>query len=223
MPALMRVKLCGMTRPDDVAAAVALGADYVGVIFAGGPRMLTVPRAREVLEPARGRVAAVGVFGSGSAARIGQMARAAGVDVVQLHGDPAAADVDAMRSEFAGPVWAAYRMGGTMVGAGGQALFAVADAVVLDARDADVLGGSGKRLPWAELGPAISPLRAGRAALVLAGGLDASNVEEAVRLLKPDVVDVSSGIESAPGIKDHGRMRAYVDAAHAAALVLETT
>lgn len=212
----MRVKLCGMTRPEDAAAAVSAGADFIGVIFAGGPRTLTVARAREVLEPARGRAVAVGVFGPQAAAEIGAVARTLALGAVQLHGDPTADDVAAMRREFAGPVWAAHRMAGATVGAGGQALFGVADAVVLDARDADVLGGSGRRLPWAALAPGVAPLRGGHAALVLAGGLDPSNVAEAVRLVDPDVVDVSSGIESAPGIKDHDRMRAFIDAARGA-------
>ncbi|MBA3891327.1 MAG: phosphoribosylanthranilate isomerase, partial [Gemmatimonadaceae bacterium] len=206
------VKLCGMMRPEDVAAAVELGADFVGVIFAGGPRVLTVERARRVLEPARGRVRAVGVFGRADAAEIGAAALAAGIDVVQLHADPLPGDVTAMRAAFGGPVWAAARISGAALG-GAAALYDVADAVLLDARVDGALGGTGHTLPWASLRDDVQR-QAGRGALtVLAGGLRPENVATAIAAVRPDIVDASSGVEHEVGVKDHARMRAFIAAA----------
>jgi phosphoribosylanthranilate isomerase len=95
-------------------------------------------------------------------------------------------------------------------------LFEAADGVLLDSSVPGKLGGSGVPLPWNELVEQLRVLRDGaRAKLVVAGGLRAENVSDAIRLLRPDIVDVSSGVEAAPGIKDHARMRAFRDAVHA--------
>lgn len=214
---MTQVKLCGMTRPEDADAASALGASFVGVIFAGGPRTLSVERAIQVLAPVRGRSTTIGVFGAAPAATIADIAAAAGLDGVQLHGDPTAADVEAVRRRFGGIVWAVYRVGAGGVGPEASELFAMADGVVLDARSEDALGGTGRTLPWRALSRSLSQLRTAPAALVLAGGLRPENVAEAAHVLAPDVVDVSSGVESSPGVKDHNRMRAFMDATRTAA------
>lgn len=211
---MTRVKLCGMTRPEDVAAAAALGADYVGVIFAGGRRTLTPEQAREVLAPARGRVRTVGVFGNADAAEVGGVAAAVGLDVVQLHADPTPADVAAVRAVFDGPVWAAARLAGASLG-DADALYDAADAVVLDARVEGALGGTGHTLPWEALG-ADTRRHARRALTVLAGGLRRENVASAIALVSPDIVDASSGIEVRAGVKDHDLMRDFIAAARVA-------
>ena len=215
---MSEVKLCGMTRPDDVAAAVALGAGFVGVIFAGGPRLQTTEQAIATLEPARGHVRTVGVFGTASAGSIASIARAVHVDVVQLHGDPSPADVDAVRRHFAGEVWAVHRVRGSTLGPEAAPLFSAADAVVLDAHVDGALGGTGTALPWAAIAADLQRIPSRNARFVLAGGLRPGNVAEAVSLLAPDIVDVSSGVESAPGRKDHDQMRAFVLAAHSPAV-----
>ncbi|HEY0779269.1 MAG TPA: hypothetical protein VGD56_14985, partial [Gemmatirosa sp.] len=141
------------------------------------------------------------------------LAHAAALDVVQLHADPDTAAVAAVRRHWTGEVWAVVRVAGTDVPAHTASLFDVADAVVLDARvDGGPLGGTGVALPWAALADALAPLR-GRTPLVLAGGLRPENVAAAVAALAPDVVDVSSGVERAPGVKDHTRMAAFATAA----------
>jgi len=132
--------------------------------------------------------------------------------VIQLHGDPRAADVRAMRKRFGGRVWAVARADGSLLPDWTEELFHEADAVLLDARVKGRMGGTGVALEWGALADAVTALR-GRTPVVLAGGLKPENVAEAVRLLAPDVVDVSSGVESSPGIKDHARMRAFFDAA----------
>lgn len=206
------VKFCGVTRPEDAGEAMRLGASFVGAIFAGGPRTVTPERARELFDAAAGGPTAVGVFGADDADAIAANAITAGVEVIQLHGDPRAADVRAIRKRFGGLVWAVARADGSLLPEWTEELFHEADAVVLDARARGRLGGTGVALEWGALADSVASLR-GRTPVVLAGGLKPENVAEAVRVLAPDVVDVSSGVESAPGIKDHAKMRAFFDAA----------
>lgn len=210
-----KIKFCGLTRPEDAAAASALGAAFTGVIFAGGPRERDASIARTVLagasvsgtSPVR-----VGVFGADFVTRIPEVTARVALDVVQLHADPTAADIARARTVFAGKVWAAVRVQGTELPANAAEVAPTADGVVLDARvDAGPLGGTGAQISWAAIRDAVRSLHM-VGVLVLAGGLTAENVEEAVSVLRPDVVDVSSGVESAPGVKDHRRMADFAAA-----------
>jgi phosphoribosylanthranilate isomerase len=210
--AMADVKFCGLTRSDDAREAVRIGASFLGVIFAGGPRTLTGEAARNILRDAPRSARRVGVFGAASPADIAELTALAGLDIVQLHADPDAELVRSVRRAAGRPVWAAVRIRGDVIPESASSLFAEADGVVLDARSDHVLGGTGQTLEWANLAARLAPLR-GRAKLVLAGGLTAANVAEAVAALGPDIVDVSSGVESAPGIKDHQLMRAFIGAA----------
>jgi phosphoribosylanthranilate isomerase len=205
------IKFCGLTRPDDAACAVSLGAAYTGVIFAPSPRRLDPMVARTVLDAARGAARTAGVFGAESSRRIAEVAIEVGLDVVQLHGDPSPATVRDVRRVFAGEVWAVVRITGSELPANLSLLMDVADALVLDAKVPGQLGGTGVTFDWNRVAKALDR-RPGRARLVLAGGLKPENVAHAIRVVAPDIVDVSSGVESAPGIKDHARMRAFSDA-----------
>jgi phosphoribosylanthranilate isomerase len=150
----------------------------------------------------------VGVFGTNDPDEIARNAEEAQLDIVQLHNDPTASDVKAIRARFRGEIWAAIRIAGAHIPHEAEALFESADAIVLDTRSDKQLGGTGKALPWTDLAVDLARDR-GSSAVVLAGGLRPSNVGSAVRTLGPDVVDVSSGIESAPGIKDPWLMREF--------------
>ena len=209
------VKFCGLTRTTDVEEAVRLGARYVGVILASGPRLLRPDQAGRLLAAVPGDVARVGVFGAADPVLIAEQAREAGVAVVQLHGDPDAGAVAAVRARFEGTVWAVARVAGDVLPEGMDGLLREADAIVLDARSDKGLGGTGMTLPWARLAAQLGRLRSRGTALVLAGGLTPSNVAEAINAIDPDIVDVSSGVESAPGIKDHSLMGAFAGAARA--------
>ena len=210
------IKFCGMTRAEDATEAARLGASFVGVIFAGGPRQVTIDRAAGVLGELPRSVKRVGVFSNEHREIIGESARELGLHVVQLHGDCDAHDVGTLRRHFKGAVWAVLRIANGRVPPRAAELFDTADAVLLDAKVPGKLGGTGVTLPWRDLAEQLSTLRAqGRAKLALAGGLRPENVMEAIRLLRPEIVDVSSGVETAPGIKDHARMRAFTDAVHA--------
>lgn len=201
-----------MMRAEDAAFAVTLGARYVGVIFAGGPRRLTADAARLVLRGVPERVGRVGVFGAEPPGEIAACAEQLGLDVVQLHGDPGARTIGEVRRRWSGEIWAVQRIAGAEVPATVAELFDAADAVVADARVDGMAGGTGVALPWHALRDTLAPLRSRRARFVLAGGLRPENVADAIDALEPDVVDVSSGVEASTGIKDHDRMRAFRDA-----------
>ena len=207
---MAEMKFCGLTRPEDAAVAGTLGARYLGVIFAGGPRLLDASRAGEVLDGSPTSALRVGVFGRTAPAELGRIARAARLDVVQLHGDPTVADVSAARAETGAEIWAVVRVTDALP-VGSDELLHAADALLIDAKVSGALGGTGVRVDWNAIQGEVAARR-GRQRIVLAGGLAPDNVQEAIRALRPDVVDVSSGVESAPGIKDHARMRAFAAA-----------
>jgi phosphoribosylanthranilate isomerase len=209
---LAKVKFCGMTRPEDAALAAEIGASYIGVIFADGPRRVTPAEAREILDAAGKGVKRVGVFGANEPDEIQRTWEEARLDVVQLHADPTVEDVKSVRGKFRGEIWAAIRIAGTHIPAYAELLFDQADAILLDARGGTRLGGTGEALPWSDLAADLARDR-GSCAVVLAGGLTPYNVVSAIKTLAPDVVDVSSGVESAPGIKDPWLMRDFYAAA----------
>ena len=208
MPA--EVKICGLTRSVDAEYADAAGAAYLGVIFAGGPRERSPADARAVLSGRRARK--VGVFAQQSAAEIAEIASLVGLDVVQLHG---AADVDRIaevRAATGLEVWAVVRTSTGVLTDDHEALADAADALVVDALVPGQLGGNGVALPWMELGESLDAMASGHR-VVLAGGLTPDNVAEAIDYVSPMGVDVSSGVESAPGIKDQKLVRAFIAAA----------
>ncbi len=201
-----------MTRPQDAALGSEIGASYIGVIFADGPRQISPSQARTIFEVVSKGVKRVGVFGTNEPDEIARISAEANLDVVQLHADPLPSDVKAIRARFRGEIWAAIRIAGTHIPREAEMLFDTADAVVLDARSEKRLGGTGKALPWSDLAVDLARDR-GSSAVVLAGGLKPTNVVSAIRTLAPDVVDVSSGIESSAGIKDPWLMREFYAAA----------
>jgi phosphoribosylanthranilate isomerase len=205
---IAKVKFCGMMRPQDAALGAEIGASYIGVVFADGPRRVTPGAARTILDAAGDKVKRVGVFGTNAPEEIRRASEEARLDVAQLHADPTPADVAAIRETFDGEVWAAVRISATHIPPDAETLFDVADAVVLDARSENRLGGTGNALPWNALAADLARDR-GSSAVVLAGGLNPTNVESAIKTLAPDIVDVSSGIESAPGAKDPWLMRQF--------------
>lgn len=207
------VKICGLTRSIDAEYADAAGADYLGVIFAGGPRERTPAQARDTLAGRRARK--VGVFADHSEADIAATLARVGLDVVQLHAGASADRVERVRAATGAEVWAVVRTADGTLPEGVEELCDVADALVIDTLVPGRLGGSGIALPWDRVGESLDALDA-HPRIVLAGGLTAENVAEAIELVAPSVVDVSSGVESSPGIKDHARIRAFIAAARGA-------
>jgi phosphoribosylanthranilate isomerase len=208
-----RVKICGLTRREDAEVAARAGADFLGVVLApGGRRTVTAERAGEILSglaPAR-----VGVFVDATAEEMMRAARAAELHVLQLHGDESPVTARALR-EAGWTVWKAlHPRGGEELEAGVERWAASVDALLLDGWSPEAHGGTGARFPWREVAARRARVPPG-VALVAAGGMRAGNVAEAAALLRPDVLDVSSGVESAPGVKDAEAVRAFVAAVRA--------
>jgi len=207
----VEAKICGLTRPEDAAIAARLGAARLGVVFAWGPRVVTVEQAREIVA-ASGGVPVIGVMGPGSASGWLGVAREAGLSGVQLHGGASDAEAGTLRAAGL-EVW---RVATLAADADPEAVIGRlrtnADAVLVEA---GVHGGSGGgrgiRLD-VELARRARAVLAD-ASMVLAGGLDPDNVAEAIRLVGPDLVDVSSGVEISPGIKDMERIARFLEAA----------
>lgn len=175
--------------------------------------MLSIDGWRSTLSGVPGHVARVAVLGPMSPNAVVSEVATLGADIAQLHGDPTASDV-ALLSKRGLRVWPVLRVAGFELPHEAWALSEHANALVLDALVHGQLGGTGVALNWQALGESVERWRNEfpRVQLVLAGGLHADNVALAIQLLAPDVVDVSSGVEIAPGIKDPERMRAFADA-----------
>lgn len=195
----VEVKICGLTRAVDAALAVRSGAARLGVIFAGGPRRVTVPEAREVVHAAAG-VPVIGVFAPQDVDEILRIASQTGLRGVQFHRAATTAERTAIRR--AGyELWQVARVGSRN---GPQ------DPVLDQASELDVLlfepphpeGGGGHGIPLSLAAAAETRARIRECRVALAGGLRADTVAEAIRVVEPDLVDVSSGVEISPGTKD---------------------
>jgi phosphoribosylanthranilate isomerase len=197
----MILKICGITNGDDAAAAIQGGATAIGFNFYPlSPRYIAPERAAAI--PSATGVRRVGVFVNESRAHVEEIARVAALDVAQLHGDEQPADYPAHL-----PVWKGARFDDAFDFAAYQD--SPAEALVLDGPAGALFGGSGKTFDWCRVA-------AVRKRLILAGGLDASNVAQAIAAAHPWGVDACSKLESAPGRKDHRKMNEFLAAAKAA-------
>jgi phosphoribosylanthranilate isomerase len=210
---MIGIKICGLCRPVDAAAAVDAGADYVGVILAPATRRTqTLDTAKQIFERARG-ARRVGVFVNPELSMLRQAIRDLQLDVVQLHGEETP-DVARVAGESA-QVWKAVRVQAPdEIGKAAKAFSGAVHGLLLDAFHPTLSGGSGERLEWLSLTAERARLPAGLQ-VVVAGGLTPENVADAVYALSPDIVDVSSGVEASMGEKSVERMRAFVAAARA--------
>ncbi len=202
---MTRVKVCGITRVDDALLAIELGASALGFNFyPPSPRYVDPREALGIIRHLPPFVTAVGVFADEQdASRIRAVARQAGVSTVQLHGPRVPADASdlqpfsVIRAVAVGPNFHPDSL-----------LRLTAGAFLLDALDPKRPGGTGKTIDW---NAARAARETGRT-IILAGGLTPENVGAAIRVVQPYAVDVASGVESAPGIKDSGKLRAFLSA-----------
>jgi phosphoribosylanthranilate isomerase len=203
-----RVKICGLTRPEDADRAAAAGASYLGVVFAGGPRRVSFARAAEVVAASRG-IPVLGVFGCQPVEEILAVAREAGLSGAQLHG-PYSRD-DAARIGAAGLiVWRVVRIASPADLDRLAWASLEADTVLVEPRVPQAAGGAGVLLDLATAAEARQRLAG--TSMALAGGLTPETVATAMELVRPDVADVSSGVESLPGIKDHEKIARFLEA-----------
>ena len=212
---MAQVKICGLSHPEHVAAAVDAGARYVGfVFFARSPRAVTAEQAAALALDVPAGVARVGLFVNPDDAALDAVLAQVPLDIIQLHGSEPPERVAEIKALTGLPVMKAVGVAGP---GDLDALWdygLVADMVLIDAKappGADLPGGNGLPFDWR--------LLAGRRIVkpwLLAGGLTPQNVAEAIRLTGAAGIDVSSGVETAPGVKDSGLMRDFVAAATAA-------
>ncbi|WP_019917326.1 phosphoribosylanthranilate isomerase [Methyloversatilis discipulorum] len=192
--------MCGFTREADLDGALALGVDAVGfVLYPPSPRAVTVARAAALARRVPPFVTRVGLFVNEDAAAVERAAREAALDLLQFHGDESAEYCE----RFGLPWIKAVRVRPETDLLECADRFRGARALLLDAWS-EAWGGSGKRFDWSLIPPSL-PMP-----LILSGGLDPDNVAEAVRNIRPAAVDVSSGVESAKGIKDVARVAAFI-------------
>ena len=213
----VRVKICGLTRREDARAADVAGADYLGVVLSAGfGRGVEPSAARALVEGTSALKVAVVV--DETAEVVAAAARALGADVIQLHGSESPAVLEELRARGGWKLWKAVRAKSLEdVERAVEAYGRWADGILVEGWKEGSPGGAGERLA---LDPAlVRSLVPHSVDLVLAGGLGPESVAAAVRSFRPDVVDVSSGVESALGVKDHSRVRAFVGSARAAAHV----
>ena len=208
----MRVKICGLRRPADVEAVARAGAAYAGfVFFAKSPRHLSIDEARPLLLAVPVGLAKVALTVDADDATLDAILAALPIDMLQLHGAETPDRVAQVRARYGLPVMKAVGVADAGDLAAVFEYSLVADQVLIDAKPASgaaLPGGNGLAFDWR--------LLAGRRWLrpwILAGGLTPENVAEAIRLTGARQVDVSSGVESAPGVKDAGRIAGFVAAA----------
>jgi phosphoribosylanthranilate isomerase len=200
----MLVKICGITRLEDAQAAVDAGAGAIGFVFwPGSPRFIDPYRARAIRSRLPPFVTAVGVFVNQPLEYISGVASLVRLGAVQLHGD----ESPEFASRLSTPIMKALPL--EKVGDRDLAAWPEETTVLLDVHDPVKRGGTGRKIDW-DAAAAISSRRR----IVLAGGLTPDNVAAAVARVRPFGIDVSSGVEVSPGIKDHRRVRALFEALH---------
>lgn len=219
------VKICGITNLEDAEAAIEAGADALGFVFyEKSPRRISVEQARKIIGALSVDVEKVGVFVADSDEIPERIAAEVGLSATQIHissgqSPPATNNGFKARRYLAIPVGTFFSRNGDAAfsGAGGMMDFVKhADAVFLDSGTRQQPGGTGKTFDWSAARPIAESIRDAGCNLVVAGGLTAENVTEAITTLHPWGVDVSSGVEARPGKKDPEKVRAFVKAVRAA-------
>ena len=197
-----RVKICGITRPDDGLAAVTAGADAIGLVFyPPSPRAVTLSQAKDIVNVLPPFVSVVGLLVDMPRAQIDELLRQIRIDRLQFHGHETAADCAGVDR----PWIKAVRMREGVDLKRMEREFAGASALLLDAYEAGKPGGTGSRFDWQRIPPDMAPR------IILAGGLTPDNIEAAVRQVRPYAVDVSGGVEQSKGVKDAGKIRAFIE------------
>jgi len=199
----VRVKICGLTRSQDVAAAISAGADALGFVFVpGSPRFLDEATAKALVQQVPAFVCRVGLFLDQDAGWIRQVLQKVPLSLLQFHG---VEEAEFCR-QFGRPYIKAVNLSAGNGLAGAEAAYPDAAALLADSHAPGGHGGTGRTLDWSQIATGSLPL-------VLAGGLNPSNVAAAVNAVHPWAVDVSSGVEMAPGIKDANAIRRFIEEA----------
>lgn len=202
----VRSKICGITRIDDALAAVKAGADAIGFVFyAKSPRAVSVMQARAIIAALPPFVTTVGLFVNASACELNETLDAVALDLLQFHGDETPEQCEG----FHRPYIKALRVkAGDDIEAACSA-YKSASGILLDAYVEGVPGGTGEVFDWSLIPQGLNK------PIILAGGLSADNVAQAIAQVRPYAVDVSGGVEKSKGIKDHDKIRAFMQVVRA--------
>ena len=212
----VEVKICGLSTPETVDAAVEAGADLIGLVFfPKSPRDVTIPQAAPLASRARGEAKVVALVVDADDALLSDIASTVQPDLIQAHGGETPERVAEIARLTGKPVIKAIRVKDDADIASAAQFSEAASLILYDAKAPETLGsalpgGNGHAFDWGLLEGEKRP------AFMLAGGLTPANVAEAIRVTGAPVVDVSSGVESAPGVKDIGLIRKFIEAAKAA-------
>jgi len=201
-----RIKFCGITRPQDARFAIELGVDAIGLVFTRrSQRFLGISQAREIRRMLPPFMSAVALFMDDAPSWIEEVIAGVQPDLLQFHG----AEAGPFAASFSRPYVKVVPMASIDDAAAYVGLHPAASGFVLDSHALGALGGTGETFDWKRAPRIGKPT-------ILAGGLDPGNVAQAIALVRPYAVDVSSGIETASGIKESGKMRRFVEAVRAA-------
>lgn len=215
---MTKIKFCGLRRPGDAVHAASLGAAYGGVILTESKRQVTLAEACAVFDAAPS-LKRVGVVGYESVSRLLAMAKKADLHVLQLHGNFDPDDLTQLRQEFDGELWTVIPVETSgAISVDWRDIADSADAILLDTNVGSRTGGTGRVFDWKAARPLVNEI-ALEIPVIVAGGLNPQNVALAIAELHPAVVDVSSGVESAPGVKSHELMTAFAQAVVSASIV----
>ena len=199
----VRSKICGITRMEDALAAVEAGADAIGFVFyAKSPRAVTVQQARAIIAGLPPFVTTVGLFVNASACELNETLDAVPLDLLQFHGDESPEEC----AGYHRPYIKALRVKAGDDIAASCAAYAGASGILLDAYVEGIPGGTGEAFDWSLIPQGLSK------PIILAGGLCAENVAQAIAQVRPYAVDVSGGVEQGKGIKDSAKIRAFMQA-----------
>ncbi len=199
----MKVKICGITNQEDASAAVKLGVDALGFIFAKSPRQIEPEKARSIINALPPFVTAMGVFVNESSTRVKEIVSFCGLNLIQFHGD----ESPDMCSEFMPHSVKAFQIKDKASLEGVKPYNGNVRALLFDTYSKEKRGGTGKTFDW---GLAVKGKELG-IPVILSGGLSPSNISEAISTVRPYAVDVNSGVETSPGKKDHGLMRQLME------------
>ena len=200
----MRIKICGITRPEDAEQALALGADTVGCVFhAASVRHVTAEIAQDIRVAVGDAGTLVGLFVDPTVDQVQAVLDRVELDVLQFHGE----ESPAFCEQFQRPYLKAIAMSPGVDLTAVNSAYCSARGLLLDSAHEGQFGGTGHRFDWEWIDAGLEKR------LMLAGGLTADNVGDAIRQVRPAAVDVSSGVEKKKGIKDCDRMRAFIEAA----------
>lgn len=199
--AVVRSKICGITRVEDALEAAEAGADAIGLVFyPASPRAVSIEQARRIVAALPPFISTVGLFVNATRCELGEILDAVPLDLLQFHGDEEPAECEGHHR----PWFKALRVRAGEDIAAQAGRYAGASAILLDTFVAGVPGGTGEVFDWSLI-PSQMPKP-----VILAGGLSVDNVQQAIAQVRPYAVDISGGVESSKGIKDAERVRAFV-------------